>query len=256
MSAIVGVKQIRDKALELLKATPDGIHYSELIHLIKQALPDAKENTIYGAVWDLDKRFPKQVNKPARGLFKYISSSATDKTKEVTTAFTSQANRGNESLFYDSFRDYLRGELGDSDNAITMGGAGFGDKWSTPDVLVVRKSGHGAIVALPTEITSAEIKVGTSTQELITGFGQACAYLLFSNKSYLVIPKQTNKELLDRLDALCQLFGIGLILFNKDNSNNPDFQIRNRAVKHDPDMFYVNEYLNKLTEQQRHDLEL
>lgn len=256
MSAIVGVKQIRDKALELLKTTPNGIHYSELIHLIKQTLPDAKENTIYGAVWDLDKKFPKQVSKPARGLFKYISSSATDKTEAVTTAFTPQASRGDESLFYDSFRDYLRGELGDSNNAITMGGAGFGDKWSTPDVLGVRKSSHGAIVELPTEITTAEIKVGTSTQELITGFGQACAYLLFSNKSYLVIPKQTNGEILDRLDALCRLFGIGLILFNKDNSTNPDFEIRNRAAKHDPDMFYVNEYLNRLTKQQRHDLEL
>jgi len=256
MSAIVGVKQIRDKALELLKATPDGIHYSELIHLIKQALPDAKENTIYGAVWDLDKRFPKQVSKPARGLFKYLSSSATDKTETVTTASTSQASRSDESLFYDSFRDYLRGELGDSDNAITIGGAGFVDKWSTPDVLGVRKSGHGAIVELPTEITSAEIKVNTSPQELITGFGQACAYLLFSNKSYLVIPKQTNEEILDRLDALCRLFGIGLILFNKDNSTNPDFEIRNRAAKHDPDMFYVNQYLNRLTKEQRHDLEL
>ena len=256
MSAIVGVKQIRDKALELLKATPDGIHYSELIHLIKQALPDAKENTIYGAVWDLDKRFPKQVSKPARGLFKYISSIATDKTKAVTTTSISQASRGDEILFYEPFRDYLIGELGDSNNAITMGGAGFGDKWSTPDVLGVRKSGHGAIVELPTEITSAEIKVGTSTQELITGFGQACAYLLFSNKSYLVIPKQTDKELLDRLDALCRLFGIGLILFNKDNSANPDFEIRNRAAKHSPDMFYVNQYLNRLTGQQRHELEL
>jgi len=99
-------------------------------------------------------------------------------------------------------------ELEDSDNAITMGGAGFWDKWSVPDVLGVRKSGHGAIAEWPTEITSAEIKVGTSTKELITGFGQACTYLLFSNKSYLVIPKQTNEELLDRLDALCQLFGI------------------------------------------------
>lgn len=36
------------------------------------------------------------------------------------------------------------------------------------------------------EIVSVEIK--TDTNQLITAFGQACAYKLFSHKVYLVIP--------------------------------------------------------------------
>ncbi|MCL4325771.1 MAG: hypothetical protein M1481_02935 [Candidatus Thermoplasmatota archaeon] len=256
MSAAVGVKkQIKEKALELLKNASDGLQYSELVAAIKEALPDANENTIHGSIWNLHKTCSTQVSKPARGLFKYIGSGVSGTVTGGVTTTTVQAGR-NESLFYDSFKKYLTGGLGDSDNAIVIGGSAFGEKWSTPDVLGLRKSERGAMVVLPTEITSAEIKVSKVPQELITGFGQACVYLLFSNKSYLVVPKQIGKEILDRLDALCRLFNIGLILFNKDNVNTPDYEIRVRATKHDPDMFYVNHYLNKLSEKQKDDLKL
>lgn len=43
-------------------------------------------------------------------------------------------------------------------------------------------------------------------------------------------------------------FGIGLILFNKNDPNNPDFEIRTRALKNDPDYYYVNIYINQLDE--------
>jgi hypothetical protein len=48
-----------------------------------------------------------------------------------------------------------------------------------------------------------------------------------------------------RLEALCMLFGVGLVLFTLA-PKKPDFQIRVRAQKFTPDMFYVNEFAERL----------
>jgi len=88
------------------------------------------------------------------------------------------------------------------------------------------------------EIISA--KINSDSNQLITSFGQACAYKLFSHKVYLVIPKKdTNKADIERLESLCLKFGIGLILFDRHNEENPEFEILTRAVKSEPDYFYL-----------------
>ena len=97
------------------------------------------------------------------------------------------------------------------------------------------------IIKGDTEIVTAEVKFDTT--DLVTAFGQACAYTCFSHKTYLVAPKQSDKKDVDKLDALCNIFGIGLILYDNTNPNAPGFEIRVRATKHDPDMFYVNYYM-------------
>ncbi len=92
-----------------------------------------------------------------------------------------------------------------------------------------------------------EVKI--DTKALITAFGQACAYRLFSHKSYLVVPAASSEEDVARLDVLARLFGIGLILFDAGNPELPRFSIRVRASKHEPDGFYVNRCL-KMVETQ------
>ncbi len=89
-----------------------------------------------------------------------------------------------------------------------------------------------------TEILSAEIKLDFTG--LITAFGQACSYRLFSHKSYVVVPSNSPQDDIARLDALSRVFGIGLILFTSTDPKNPNFEIRVRATKQEPDMFYVN----------------
>jgi hypothetical protein len=54
-----------------------------------------------------------------------------------------------------------------------------------------------------------------------------------------------------RVESLCSRFGIGLILFDKNNPQNPNFEIRTRATKSEPDYFYVNEYLRRLGDDSR-----
>ena len=49
----------------------------------------------------------------------------------------------------------------------------------------------------------------------------------------------------DRLESLCMLFGVGLVLFDLDK-DNPNFEIRMRAQRFSPDMFYVNEFADRL----------
>jgi hypothetical protein len=48
-----------------------------------------------------------------------------------------------------------------------------------------------------------------------------------------------------RLEALCMLFGIGLVLF-ESKPPEPEFLIRVRAQGFYPDMFYVNEFAERL----------
>lgn len=59
----------------------------------------------------------------------------------------------------------------------------------------------------------------------------------------MVIPKDSWEVDIKRIEALCLKFNIDLILFNRDNKENPEFEILTRAVKRKPDYFYLNKYL-------------
>ena len=227
-------KKITSKAIEIIRNTPEGVRYSELLRKIHQEFPEIPLNTIQGTIWNLDSRVPNEIYKPMRGLFRYT----TFRDREISAPEIGKEVK--EQDFYQPFADWLKG-MGECTNAISLGGNRFMDKWSTPDVIGVYKCRESDIVKPPTEIVSAEIK--TDTKDLITAFGQACSYRLFSHKSYLLIPKSSLKEDIERIDALCLIFGIGLVLFNNDNPNNPEFEIRARPIKHEPDIFYANKYL-------------
>jgi hypothetical protein len=140
----------------------------------------------------------------------------------------------------------LTGDLEECTKCIPLGGCGFKDKWGTPDVIGIRKARESDLIKYPTEIIAAEIK--TDSSNLITAFGQACSYRLFSHRSYLVVPKSAPAEDLARLESLSIACGLGLILFDSQNASNPSFVIRVRAMRTEPDMFYVNRNL-KLIEQ-------
>lgn len=128
-----------------------------------------------------------------------------------------------------------------------LGGNRFRDKWGTPDVIGIREPRRGDIIKPPTEIVSAEIKLDRTG--LIVAFGQACAYKLFSHRSYIVVPRESSEDDIARLDVLCRTLGVGLILFDATNPGSPQFEIRVRGAKHEPDMFYVNKFI-KLVEEE------
>ena len=234
---------IRNKAVELIKSYPGGLRFSELKAKLREEFPvtDGKW-TIDNAMWNIDITRSKEVYKPARGLFKYrsfIEGEISDTEKPMETI----SRHLREEDFYEPFARYLRDNLGECSEAVAFGGSYLGKKWGTPDVIGVYKPSIKNLIQFEPEIISAEIKMNPS--DPITAFGQAIAYRLFSSKVYLVEPNQIDSVDKARIEALCMLFGVGLILFDV-NLQNPNFSILVRAQRSDPDMFYVNEFADNL----------
>jgi hypothetical protein len=238
-------ERIKAKAFELLGQHPQGLHYSELLKKIHEAAPAFNNNTISGSIWDLAQAYPEKVYKPSRGLFRLLAFKDESSSEQAVPISAQPAQRKIvEEDFYAPFADWLKNEIEDVTHAIPLGGNTFKDKWGTPDVIGKKQSKHSDIIKGPTEIVSAEIK--TDTGQLITAFGQACAYKLFSHKAYLVVPRQAADDEISRLDSLCQIFGIGLVTFDVMAPEAPDFRILVRPSKHDPDLFYTNQYMSRI----------
>jgi hypothetical protein len=233
----LNVEGIRQLALKTIAGNPGGIHYGALVKAIAAAHPETPVNTIHGAVWDLSTRFPDQVVKPSRGLYKLASADNTIETKPVAKS------RAKEEDFYEPFAEYLKNDLDEVTEVAALGGSALKGKWGTPDVIGVYKPLASNIIKFPLEIVSAEIK--SDPQAPVVAFGQAVAYRLFSAKCYVVMPNTISDEDLSRLEALSMLFGVGLVVFTP-NLKSPDFSIRVRAQRYSPDMFYVNEFARRL----------
>jgi len=229
---------IRNKAVELLKDSAQGLRYYELAQELTKYFPDTPENTVYSSVWNIHTTRSKEVYKPARGLFKYRFSD-----EEETLEIEKPPPTLQEEDFYETFANWLKSDLGECSEAFALGSNYLGKKWGTPDVIGIYKPSTRDVIKFQPELISAEIKINPS--EPITAFGQAIAYRLFSSKVYLVEPSSLVPEDQDRIEALCILFGIGLILFDPD-PQNPNFAIRVRAQRYNPDMFYVNQFADRL----------
>lgn len=225
-------------ALDILGAEPRGLSTGELLAKVKAKLNDEKRG-VHTALMNYVKQADSALYQPARGWFKAKDSQCDEQPPPVRSEEVRE--RVAEAVFYEPFADWLVEGPESCTKAITVGGSMMKDKFGTPDVVGVFRPSYDDIISFPMEIVSAEIKV--SEDSLITAFGQACSYKLFSHKSYIVIPHTAPQADIDRLDSLCMIFGIGLVLFNSTSPANPNFQIRTRAGRHDPDMFYVNQKL-------------
>ncbi len=237
--AKLSVQQIRDWAKQIVLDSPTGIRYGDLVRQILEQHPETPKNTVQGSIWDLDARYPDLIHKPSRGLYL-----AAQKGSIVpATPVVEPAKLPREEEFYESFADWLKNDLDEVTVAVAWGGAGFQKKWGTPDVVGVYKPLASHRIKFDLEIVSAEIKV--EPNQPVVAFGQAVAYRLFSAKSYVVMPSTISPEDYGRLESLCILFGIGLVIFEPD-VKNPNFAIRVRAQRFSPDMFYVNEFAERL----------
>jgi len=104
---------------------------------------------------------------------------------------TSKVKTIKEEAFYKPFADWLVNELEECTSAIELVVI-YSVIMGTPDVVGVRESKRSDIIQFPTEIISGEIK--TDSNGLITAFGQACAYKIFSHKSYIMVPNDSQIE--------------------------------------------------------------
>jgi hypothetical protein len=241
--------RITQKAKEILGGVPSGLRFSDLVSRLRVEFPIDPYGTITGTVWNLDARFPTEIYKPSRGLFRVVKfrSEPAPVAPEPAPDTTNRPDRTREIDFYQPFADYVVNDLEECTRAVPLGGNRFGSKWGTPDVFGILRSRDSDIFKTPLEVVVAEVKIDTA--QLITAFGQACAYKLFAHRSYLVIPRDSQPEDIARLDALCVIFGIGLILFDSSKPHAPEFGIRVRATKHEPDSFYVNQCVRLIADE-------
>jgi hypothetical protein len=242
--ANLNMQQIRERARGIVAENPGGIRFGALVEQIKQESPETPENTISGSIYNLQKLFSSEISKPSRGLFKSANADGDDSVvigNPEQIAPTGAKIR--ESEFYAPFADWLKDDLDEVTDVATLGGAPMKTKWGTPDVIGVYKPLAGNLIKFPLEIVSAEIKI--DPQAPVVAFGQAVAYRLFSAKTYIAMPTTLTQEDQSRLESLCMLFGVGLVLFDLDKSS-PRFSIRVRAQRFSPDMFYVNEFADRL----------
>jgi hypothetical protein len=210
--------------------------------MLRDGPPSFNVGTINSTIWNIDAVLPELVWKPSKGLYRHTDFKAPEAADEVGARVGLVPSKVREDQFYAPFADWLKNEAEEVTHAIPLGGNIFRDRWGTPDVIGKRESRRSDVIKAPTEIVSAEIKVDTT--QLVTAFGQACAYRLFSHRSYLVVPRQAHADEIDRIDALCEISGIGLVTFDVDDPKAPGFQVLVRPRLHQPDYFYTNRYLS------------
>lgn len=235
-------ERIKQRAVELVKSHPDGLRYSELFRMLRDGPPSFNTGTISSTIWNLDVVLPESIWKPSKGLYRHVIFKEVEAADETETATGALPPRIREEQFYSPFADWLKNEAEEATHAIPLGRNIFRDKWGTPDVIGKRESKRSDVIKAPTEIVSAEIKA--DSLQLVTAFGQASAYRLFSHRSYLVVPAQAHADELARLDALCEISGIGLVIFNAEDPKAPAFRVQVRPRPHQPDYFYTNRYLS------------
>ncbi len=225
-------EQITRVVTKLLQENPNGMRYAELRRAVIEAMPKVKRGTIQGTLRIIN-QINSDISKPERGL--YVLTSNQQNSDPIYEPIEPKLK---EQDFYESFAEWLVDDLNECTEACAVGGRFFGGKWGTPDVIGTYKAGRRDVIQFTTEIISAEVKL--ASESTITAFGQAVAYRLFSNKVYLVLPNTITSIDLSRIESLAMLFGIGLVLFDPDKEN-PNYSIRVRAQRFQPDMFYANQ---------------
>jgi len=189
---MTSTEKVIQKAIELVEGALPGKRYSELVKEISAHFPDIPVNTVHGALHKFRTELPPTVYQPSRGLYRAVKyrEEGEKQEKEVTKKLKREKIR--EEDFYGAFGDWLINELEECTKSISVGGNRFKDKWGTPDVIGVREARRSDIIKPPTEIVSAEVKLDPSN--LITAFGQACSYRLFSHKSYIAVPDTSSED--------------------------------------------------------------
>lgn len=247
-------KQIQTSALEILESTPGGIRWSEMLKLIHMANPETPQNSIHGALQVL-LTGSDDIVKVARGTYQLRRY----QDDQASTAIAQDTAVANEPLivetssqakivlleadFYESFAEWLADVAEEVNVAVALGGSVLKGKWGTPDVIGVLKPRAQDILKFEPQIVSAEIKIDPN--QPVVAFGQAVAYRLFSHKSYIVVPKTTSEDDLNRLKALCTIHGVGFVTFALDKSA-PDYTVLVLPAQASPDMFYANQMLRRL----------
>jgi len=239
------LNEIRKKAIEIL-GRPEykaGLRFSLLVDKIAEETGD-NLNTINGSTYNMPNEMPDSIARPQRGLFilkknlNYVSEKENETSDKYSDAFK-------EESVYEPVKEYLLGRS-EFTHAIVIGGAIFGKKWGTPDIMGAIRVSSDAIYQPPLEIVAVEVKGNNYSP--VEALGQAMAYKLFAHRTWLVLPESDD---IDRIEGIAMSANIGLVVFNYKNGQFI-FETLNRPITGNPDAEEVNNILNVLKEKARH----
>ena len=235
------IKEIREFGHKTVLENNGGIRFTDIVQRIVEHSPETNLNTIRAQVGKLGRVFPESIEKPSRGLYRPIDNA--DETQDNIAENQQESTTIREEVFYESFANFLTGDLDECSTAVAIGSMRGNGKWGNPDVVGINKPLPHHVIKFEPEIISAEIKVNPN--DTVTAFGQAVAYRLFSHKTYLVLPSTVTEVESAKVLLLCSLYGIGLVYFILD-PKNPAFSVTLYAQKFVPDMFSLNDFVENI----------
>ena len=236
---------VRTKARDVIINSSGGISRKDvilaLLHDTEIHDRGIAEGTISTQLNQLVNEDP-QISRVGRGIFAPAANESDGSGTIELSASTSSLP--DEEEFYESFRDYLVNDLNECVRAACVSNMRGNGKWGNPDIVGVQKPRPEHVVNFPTEIVCAEIKV--SPNQIPTAFGQAASYLIFSHKTYVVVPRTgANAADIDRLEAQCHMLGIGMVTFELD-VKKPEYIVVIRARTNKPNMFHLNDFVESI----------
>jgi hypothetical protein len=221
---------IRREILSALKK--EYLEDETLLDKVKQELPD------------LGKGWKSKIRNEIKILLN--QDNRIERKKRILGMVGDQVPVTDEAQLYRPFAEFLEKDVHECTNAIKLGGNVLQEKWGTPDVVGYFRVSPGVKYKSQQIVSFVSAEIKSDPNKPVEAFGQACAYLRFSHKVYLVLPLTITEDDKQLIETLCGIVHIGLVFFDPSDKKNPRFQIRMRPEPHEPDPIMLNVVLDKL----------
>lgn len=232
---------------KLIDSQEEGVSLQEIKRKVLTENSDISQHTIRFEVGQLAREYPDRILRKDRGVYGRASDLP---IQEYPTEREQETDQKKEKPFYDPLVDFLL-DKEECEYSSVLGNNRVPGFWNTPDVIGTKRSPRSHLIQYTTELISAEVKYADKQREIITGFGQAVAYKLFSNKVYLVIPSVALEA---RVIELCMNESIGLIKYDRTNPSKPrmDFVLRAPFCRPNPTHTrdWVEELMGRIKDEQ------
>jgi hypothetical protein len=144
----LSIKEVQERGRQILARSSVGVRWSDLVDKIATESPDTSIASISRGLRLLTTSETEGISKISRGVYILRSNeekstprgtdpdTLDDRQVRVTTA--QGVKTVNEQAFYEPLAEWLKGELGEANEAEALGGNILKGKWGTPDVLGVQ----------------------------------------------------------------------------------------------------------------------
>jgi hypothetical protein len=233
-------EEIRAKAVELIQGNPHGVRYSELIKTLIEVFPQTSSNSISEYIQELEKQFPETIHKEKNGQYHRIwyHDTAQGEVEEHHSQPVEQPLQLKKEDYYQSFSEWLTNDLREVTKVIAFGEGLFRSNRGTPDIRGVYRP-ESSTLRTRSIIVTAKITLDDTSTGLTAAFNEVRTYKIFCHKVYFVIPKRSHESDISGIKSLCSNSGIGLVLFDNMNKQNPKYEIKRRAIQHPPAQWYI-----------------